>query len=545
MIAGPVTLPALAQSAAGGSERPAGPAKAPVSPEVLQQLLARLEVLEARERERAAQTNPPAGAEVNRLVARLHELEAKVAALESGRVLPEITVPADDAGDLRALASKVETLEQKSTDLAARADKQAKESPRLSLGGQGIAFTSADTNFTLKLKGLVQTDAQAFFNDNPLLDGNDSFNLRRARAIIQGTFFKDFDFLLVPQYGGFSDQAVQLLDAYVGYRLGGRFELRAGKFKGPVGLELLQSIALLPFSERSLVSNLVPQRNVGAQLSGEFFNGTVSVAAGVFNATGDLGNGGTVAFTDEKEFAGRVFAHPFRHSSLKWLNGLGFGAGGSFSQVSSNAAGLPLALGDRVAGYYTTPAAQQFFAYNPLAGPVVADGEHWRLSPQGYYYFGPFGLLGEYAISRQGVYNSTTFRSADVSHSAWQITADWVLTGEPSSYHGIHPRRPFSLRDGGWGAWQLVGRFSQFDVDDEVFNGFSNPAFSATEAMGWAVGINWWLNRNVRLLNSFSYTTFEGGGAAPNIAAPGTLEPPTTVTAQPEAVFSSRLQLSF
>jgi hypothetical protein len=57
--------------------------------------------------------------------------------------------------------------------------------------------------------------------------------------------------------------------------------------------------------------------------------------------------------------------------------------------------------------------------------------------------------------------------------------------------------------------------------------------------------VNWWLNRNVRVLSSFTHTTFEGGGAPVNVADPTTITAPATVTAQDENVLSTRVQLSF
>ena len=185
---------------------------------------------------------------------------------------------------------------------------------------------------------------------------------------------------------------------------------------------------------------------------------------------------------------------------------------------------------------YVSPGQQQFFAYSPT---VQADGTHWRLSPQGYYYWGPFGFLGEYAISDQGVFNTATLGRANLQHSAWQAAVQWVLTGEAASFNGVVPKHAFDPRVGNWGAWQLVGRISQLNIDDDAFNGFSNPANSANEAFSWSVGLNWWLNKNIRVLTSFSYTTFDGGGTIPPTVPPG------TVTSQDEKVFFTRVQLAF
>jgi phosphate-selective porin OprO/OprP len=263
----------------------------------------------------------------------------------------------------------------------------------------------------------------------------------------------------------------------------------------------------------------------------------------VFNTAGDSRNPGSSDFTDDREFAARLSLQPFKHSAIPALQGLGVGVGGSYSQVSSNALALPGTTGGTLPGY-TTSGLQQFFAYNPVVGPVVGDGAHWRISPYVSYLHGPFGLLGEYAISDQEVLNSTTLRTADLTHAAWQVSAQWVLTGEPASFSGIAPKRPFDPRSGSWGAWQLVGRYGQLDIDDAVFQGFANPDTSGSLATSWSVGINWWLNRNVRLLLSYTYTDFDGGGGYNPLDAT-TRVPPATVTHQPESAFLTRLQISF
>jgi phosphate-selective porin OprO/OprP len=55
---------------------------------------------------------------------------------------------------------------------------------------------------------------------------------------------------------------------------------------------------------------------------------------------------------------------------------------------------------------------------------------------------------------------------------------------------------------------------------------------SASAAHEWAFGINWYLNKNIRVNASFSHTQFVDGKSGP-------------VTAQPENVLFTRLQLAF
>src|SRR6185503_14732207 len=224
------------------------------------------------------------------------------------------------------------------------------------------------------------------------------------------------------------------------------------------GLEQLQADANVTFNERALPTSLVPNRDLGAQLQGDLFGVTVNYSAGIFNGVGDARNSNNADFEDGKEFAGRLFLQPFQKSDLSSLKGLGFGAGGSYGD-SSTANGLPATTGGATAGY-VTDGQQQFFAYR---NTVVAGGKHWRFSPQGFYYYGPIGLLGEYVISSQDV-QTNTLNTAELKNTAWQITGSWILTGEDASYKGVVPAHPFNPAQGQWGSVQLAARYAQLKI---------------------------------------------------------------------------------
>ena len=536
---GTPSSPAIAVPSSNGLAAAQGPLAPPSQTELIQKLLSRLGQLERKETERASAVEAvqKAHAErVEKLLGRIGELETKVGSLEAGRVLPEIALPANDSPTAADLDQKIRILERQNELASEAADARAKESPKLSIGQNGVSFSSADSNFVFSLRGVLQVDNRSFLNDGGI-SGNDTFLLRRARPILQGTVYRDFDFLFVPDFGGSS---VQIFDASLNYRYAPWLQLRAGKFKTPVGLEQLQADANTAFNERSLVTALVPNRDVGFQLWGDIANGALSYAVGLFNGVGDGRNTSNADFEDHREVAARLFARPFKNSEALALRGLGFGVGASFGQNTTNLAGLPANIGGVLPGY-ATDGQQQFFAYNPTGGAVVlADGDHWRISPQAYYYYGPFGLLGEYVISDQHVrrLGALPLATADLQHTAWEIQGSWVLTGEDASFEGVTPRRPFDPRKGNWGALQLVARYSELNIDDAAFPLFSDSLTSASSAHAWSVGFNWFLNRNIRFNTSFSHTTFQGGGGPGLIA-------PATVTRQPEQVLFTRLQLGF
>ena len=305
--------------------------------------------------------------------------------------------------------------------------------------------------------------------------------------------------------------------------------------KTPVGLEELQSDNFTWFNERPLPNSIMPNRDIGFQLWGDVLGGKLSYAAGVFNGIGDNRNTPNFDFEDHREFAGRLWVMPFKGSDVKVMQNFGFGLGGSWGNSVSNATGLPATTGGTLGGF-VTDGQQQFFAYNPTTGTVVADGDHWRISPQASYYWGPLGVFGEYVVENQSVTKGAV--SADLRNTAWQVAAGWVITGEDETYAGVVPRNPFDPRAGHWGAFQLVTRYSELDVDNDAFPTFSNPLTSATAAQSWSVGMNWYLNKDIRVNGSFSRTTFTGGGGAGATA-------PAIVTRQPEEVLFTRLQLAF
>ena len=225
--------------------------------------------------------------------------------------------------------------------------------------------------------------------------------------------------------------------------------------------------------------------------------------------------------------------------------GLGFGlAGTSDSQRGQNTNGSTSQL-----PAFRSFSQLNFFSYTTTAGAAAyADGQRTRWSPQAYYYYGPFGLMAEYARESQAVTRSTNHQTLD--NDAWQATFSYLLTGEDASYGSVRPNQPFNPNGGGWGAWELVARVSRMNIDDNAFIGTSATRMSSIntssrEAKAWGLGVNWYLNNYTRFALDYEQTSFEGGGG-------GTL--PANVTAaslsgfadkQDERAMIGRLQVSF
>jgi phosphate-selective porin OprO and OprP len=418
---------------------------------------------------------------------------------------------------LEDLDQKIRILQRQREIEAEAADVQKKIASQFSAGQEGFSWKSADGDFVLRLRGYLQLDGRFFSEETPA--GTDNFLVRRARPIFEATVFKIFDFRVMPDFG---QGASVLFDGYVEARFSPALKLRAGKFKPPVGLERLQSATDLLFNERAQPTNLVPNRDVGVQLGGDLAGARVQYAVGLFNGVVDGGNG-DLDNNDDKDVAARLFFLPFVADKSAW-SGLGFGISGSSGDQAGtvSAPNLPA---------FRTPGQATFFSYRSdatAAGTTVASGTRRRLSPQAYFYLGPFGLLTEYVTSKQEVRRASD--RAELTNTAWQAAASWVIGGT-ASYRGVTPKKPFSGLGSGPGAFELAARYSRLEVDRDAFPLFANPASAARTAGGWALGVNWWANRNARFLTSYEMTKFDGGAADGD--------------RQDERVFFTRFQISF
>jgi phosphate-selective porin OprO/OprP len=326
-----------------------------------------------------------------------------------------------------------------------------------------------------------------------------------VRPVLEATAFKLFDVKLMPDFG---QGTTVLQDAYADLKFVPWLKVRAGKFKGPFGLERLESATEMTFVERAAPTNIAPNRDLGVQAFGDLAKERISYAAGLFNGVVD---GGSADADDHsgKDFEGRVFFLPFKTSKSDTFKQLGVGVAATDGSQRGTFATPNLPT-------YKTAAQQTHFRYRSdgtADGTAIADGTHWRLGPQAYYYVGSVGFLTEYYVSSQRVRRGTT--SADIQATAWQINGQWALTGEKESYRGIvSPRRNFDRSNGGWGGFELTARYSQLVVDDAAFPFYANPSAATRAAYDSVVGVNWFLNRFVKLTGQFENITFDGG--APN-----------------------------
>lgn len=406
---------------------------------------------------------------------------------------------------------KIAVLERK-LEIKEEADQAAASSAAtVRADARGFALRSADGKNQLRLRGVLHFDGRNLTNDDPN-DTMDTWQATRVRPILEGTVGGIYDFRFMPDFGQ-GRTAIQ--DAYVTGRFTPGFQVTAGKFKAPVGLERLQSANDIRFVARAFPTSLAPNRDIGLQVGGNLLDSRVNYAVAYLNGSND--GASSEAFTDtdindDKEWAARLFAHPFAESESFGLRGLGLGLAATYTDQDGTAAQPLLPT-------YRTPGQSVFFRYRTGTTPTLAAGERIRFAPQFYYYVGSFGLLGEYTQVSQDVSRTTEagLRQDSLDTSAWQLAATWFLTGEEASFRGFKPNSVFSLENKTWGAFEIAVRYHVLDVDVDAFAGgaasFADPDVSARNASAWALGLNWHLNENLRWAFNYEQTSFDGGAA--------------------------------
>jgi phosphate-selective porin OprO/OprP len=466
---------------------------------------------------------------IKQLQKRIDELEQKVKNLETKQGVDTTTNQAESQRRIEELDQKIKVMERNRELEEEDQAERRMALPTVSLGYNGLIVRSADSNFLMNIHGYAQADARFYLGGNNPAD--DTFLLRRVRPIIEGTVYNRFDYKLMADFGSGNVSSstpgnnALLDDAYVNARFLPDLQVQVGKYKSPVGLERLQSTAELIFIENGFATQLTPNYDVGAEIHNNLFNKPINYAVGIFDGAAD-GASTDADTTDEgKDVEGRIFFQPFLRTTAEPLRGLGFGAGGS---IGHHEGPLPS---------YKTPGQQTFFSY---ANGVTADGEQYRIDPQAFYYWGPFGVMGEYILSSQKTKSTIAGATGSprFNNTAWQIEGSYFLTGDQNSFRStsrdsFRPNRNFTFGGDGWGAFELVARVQQLSIDQDAFPTYASK-ISAQEETAWGVGLNWYLNSNVRLYLDYEQTRFDHGSDAPGSA-----------TAHDEHVVLGRVQFSF
>jgi phosphate-selective porin OprO/OprP len=362
-----------------------------------------------------------------------------------------------------------------------------KERPSLRIG------KSLRVDFRAKLLG----DFRKF----PLRDAvrQPTFEFQQSRVGVQGDFLEHLEYEAEAEL---ADGDPRWQDLYLNVRYFRDFQVQFGKFKQPFGRDRLTALDDLTFAFRSRIgSELAPGRDVGVMIHGRVYNRALSYQAGIFRGNGETGG------SSGRTMAARLTGAPLRAlPAPRWLQSLELGIAVTSSQLPEKLGGL---TGETVFGE----------AFSPR---VYVAGQRLRLGFEMGWAAGPFSIEGEFTHARDER-SQMGVRANDLPGliaRGWYLGAAWAVTGERKTGGAIQPRRDF-LHDGGFGALEFAIRFERLR-----FGSGEHPGMPATHARApnipatsdgvWTSGINWYLNRYLRIQGNIIRERVEGfpGGDA-------------------------------
>ena len=361
----------------------------------------------------------------------------------------------------------------------------------------GLNFESGDgKTFKGKIGGRMQYDIAGFGQDHTTRDivgdADISSEFRRARLYTSGEINEGVPIYYILQMD-FAGGDYKFTDAYLGMKdISYVGSVQLGQMYEPFSLEQLTSDNYVTLPERAApIEAFSPARNVGVQVQNALFGERMTYAFGAFaDDENDKADG------DAFESNGRVTA---RVTGLPWYDQ----ESGGRRYFHVGVGGSVMDLRDDMVRYRTRPEAH-------LAPRYVDTGS---VSARTAYLGNLEALFTYESFSLQAEYFQTCLDSSaasDPSFNGFYVMGSWFLTGEHRPYKKsagvvdrVKPKKNFSF-SGGPGAWELIGRVSQVDLNDSPVRGGRLTDYTA--------GVGWYLNPNARFIFNYIFADLHRSG---------------------------------
>jgi phosphate-selective porin OprO and OprP len=362
----------------------------------------------------------------------------------------------------------------------------------------GLNFQSGDgKTFKGKIGGRMQYDIAGAEEDDFVKDvagdTDISTEFRRARLYTSGEINQGVPVYYILQME-FAGGDVRFADAYLGVKdipFVGLFQV--GQMYEPFSLEQLTSDNYVTFLERAApIEAFSPARNVGGMILNDLFDERVTYSLGVF-ANDESDDADAVPFESNTRVTGRLTGLPWYDEASEGRHYLHLGVGGSVVNPEED-----------IVRFRTRPEAHLAPRYVDT-GSFPADMAYLA-NVEALFTYGPLSLQGEY-------FNTWVDSGAtgDPNFQGFYLFASYFLTGDYRPYRKsngtvdrVHPKKNLTFDGTGFGAWELLARVSQVDLNDGAVNG--------GRLTDYTLGLGWYLNPNTRMLFNYIYADLDRAG---------------------------------
>jgi len=471
-------------------------------------------------------------AEIALLKQQLHLLEQKLDKLEK-QSAANAKAAATAKAEAKAAVTTANATVPAKADIPAKAPVPPSEAV-VTMPNNRPTICTADEQNCIALTSRIHFDAGGYdyhpnsaATDPQRLD--DGVNLRRARIGVLGKFLGDWNYALIYDFGGSSDGfggtgsaggvpvgflpggAVSGVEnaylSYTGFKpFGGTLAIEGGIMDLPFTLGEATSSNDILFMERAssqVIASTMAADDFRSAFGARWFDDRLWVGAyvtgpttgAIHSASSVNPNGTTEQLGAVARIAGQVVSGP----------DYSFHLGG-------DAGFLVIPPHNKITNAETVTFTDrpelridptQLISTGAIAN--VSGAQVYGVEAAGAY--GPLFFQGEYYwfnVERNAATGLPPFGAPNLKFEGGYAQASFVLTGEThkynpaaAAYYGVVPEHPFSLADGGWGAWEIAGRVSTIDLNDQL--GTATGIAGGRQTI-YTAGLNWYVNRNVRFM---------------------------------------------
>lgn len=361
-----------------------------------------------------------------------------------------------------------------------------------------LVFESKDADYKVWFDTRVQADFATFFGEDEDYDPiGDGASIRRARFAIKAQ--------VTPNWYGeidldFANGIAELKDAILRYDGIKNFEFQIGNFKENFSLQRNTSSRYLQFIERPMVTYLAPSRHLGVNV--KYSVPLIWAAGGVFFQE-IAGDEEITNVQDNNKDFGRGTGHSFTGKlvvrPLYKAQDMGIHIGGAVSYRTPKSHDAP---GDFGGVRHSMRNSTSINRKKYLDTDVIKGVDHelrYTAELTGHYK----GLRFETAYIGTNIVlkdDSPELNKNDKSLGGWYAQAGYLLFGGKQRYDSNGAKYNRVQRGQKWGDVELTGRYEHINLND-----FDGGVYGGS-AEAYTVGLNFWVNNNVKFMINYQYT---------------------------------------
>ena len=377
-------------------------------------------------------------------------------------------------------------------------------------------IATADGRLSLSIGGLMQFDTGGYFqNVNPNTEFpqlNNGVNLRRGRLYFLGTF-DDFTANITPDFGDRPDGVVSLFEANVNYIGIKPLTFTVGYYHPWVSLDDATNPANELFLERPGIVNVyrrlaagIARASLGANAATEDYFASAYLTGPRFGAQQP-----TLLNGEQLGLVGRLAVWPYHDDDWNLHAGV---SGEMVFHPNVIASGTPGV--SRTALDFGVDAELEI-DFNQLVntGPLSAKGANAYGGALGAGWRN-FLVMSEYYQINVNQSKLPGVPSPTLGFNGGYVDLAWVLTGERIPYDITRaawsrpkPLHPFSLGDGGIGAWEIAARYSALNLDSNIIPGVPQSVTGGVyggQQQVASLALSWYPNDWLRFILQFQHT---------------------------------------